>query len=524
MSNNNLTVSELNETMLQILHDERKRISADLHDNVQNKLRLLRDKYLKLHPNFAADVNAVLEEVRHVAYQLIPKNLQKYPLTDYLRIYAVTLQQTYSKQFKVDYQTNVEIAVPKQIEMELFRIVQETFNNVLKHAPNTPAFLMRYLQRDENLVLILQDFGEGFDLDAAFEKGTMGLDSIRTRAQLIGAECFIETRRFEGCKIKISLPIEKLNFSDDEPREIPTSYQNTDTVHRLNPNRIKKILIVDNQKEYSEFLQNLILEKWDDIIVEYRDSTKSAKEYLESIHYNLDVVITDITMPQESGIKLIKYLQARKEAQGIHFMVYSINDSPAYVYQVCKVLKVNAYLCKEDEYQESHPIIEALEKLNELKDSKACDELEELKEWKKSKDFEKSKPKEKLEKLRKIEKLEDFIKEKSSHWTYKIKNIVDCFEKDKLFAFNPNEDSETRKVFKAWRAAEKELFCESSTKASIVKSDDFFEEVKKKLGNEHKGTDAIRKNYERFLKNMGFNSKKEVHHLLLRATEDLDLK
>ena len=194
MSNKTVTVEALNESILQLLEDERKRISMDLHDGVQNKLRILHDKCLKRYANFefAEDMKSILDEVRHVAYQLIPKNLQQYPLVDYLAIYAATLNQTYVNKFKIDFQTNVQIAVPKQIEVELFKMVQEAFNNMLKYAANSPVFCIRYLQREDNLVLILQDFGDGFHLETALEKNTIGLNGMNEAAlNFLGVvQCF----------------------------------------------------------------------------------------------------------------------------------------------------------------------------------------------------------------------------------------------------------------------------------------------------------------------------------------------
>jgi DNA-binding NarL/FixJ family response regulator/two-component sensor histidine kinase len=522
MSNKTVTVEELNESILQLLEDERKRISLDLHDGVQNKLRLLRDKYLKRYADsdFADDMKSIMDEVRHVAYQLIPKNLQKYPLVDYLSIYAATLNQTYATQFKIDFQTNVEIAVPKKIEVELFKMVQEAFNNMLKHAANSPVFCIRYLQREDQLVLILQDFGNGFDLEAALEKKTIGLNGIHTRAERINATVEIETGRFEGCKIKITLPIASIDMEG----EIPESYE-TKPPQREKPSEIGRILIVDNQLEYCKFLQEEI-KKTLGITAEYCLSASDARKYLKEKDYKIDVVITDITMPGESGIRMIKKIREEirelKQDDAIHFMIYSINDNPAYVFQVCKMLNINSFIHKEDTSTETHQIITALQNLKELKESDAYETVKSLEEEISSKAFKKLKLSEQLQKRKDLDRKKNYIKDKSSCLSHRIQNLADCFDKDKKEPCNHEEDSLARKTFKAFRAVENNMYCETSTQASNPKG--LIEQVKVILGEEETDNRAIYKRYERFLKKVRFNSKEEMHHLLLRVTDDLDLK
>jgi DNA-binding NarL/FixJ family response regulator/two-component sensor histidine kinase len=485
MFNKTVTVEALNESILQLLEDERKRISMDLHDGVQNKLRLLRDKYLGMHPDFADDMKSILDEVRHVAYQLIPKNLQKYPLVDYLAIYAATLNQTYANQFKIDFQTNVEIAVPKKIEVELFKMVQEAFNNMLKYASNSPLFCIRYLQREDNLVLILQDFGDGFNLDAALEKETIGLNGIHTRAQRINAKVDIETGRFEGCKIKITLPIADWNFEENEPQNLPADYNNAHTRKKGLSNEIKHILIVDNQPEYGDFLKKLIQDTFTNVKVEYQKSAKGARNYLKEEQYQIDIVITDITMPDESGIRMIKNLRKIPEAKEIEFMIYSINDNPAYVFQACKVLEnVKGYIWKEAQYEKNHPVIEALEN------------------WKMGED--------------------------KRHLSPNIKDLAQCYEAK---VYDKEVDAKYRKFFQAYMNVLKQNFCESSTyldgnklsKTEIQKL--VLKELKKsKIGKSVGKHDTIRTYYTNFISNIGYDADNENHHLLLRLIKDLDLE
>lgn len=87
------------ENMLEVLEYERKRISLNLHDSVQNKLRMLRDE-IQI-PEQRHQLDAILDELRTIAYNLVPKSLQEFSLKEYLLIYTATLNSRSVKFFKV---------------------------------------------------------------------------------------------------------------------------------------------------------------------------------------------------------------------------------------------------------------------------------------------------------------------------------------------------------------------------------------------------------------------------------------
>lgn len=189
------------ENMLEVLEYERKRISLNLHDSVQNKLRLLRDE---IHdPVLSQKIEQILDELRTIAYNLVPKSLQEFPLAEYLQIYTATLNKTYQHKFHVDYRTNVQLEVPKDIETELFNIVQECITNIIKYA-ETSFVLLRYNQLPKTLEVIVEDMGKGFDLQSVLHNNSIGLKSIQARTDFIGAVCDFQSNLEEvGSKVKI---------------------------------------------------------------------------------------------------------------------------------------------------------------------------------------------------------------------------------------------------------------------------------------------------------------------------------
>lgn len=334
--------SNAQRAMMEILDDERKRISLDLHDRVQNKLRLLRDKFLNNPPIFQ-DIQDILDEVRHVAYQLIPKNLQELSLRDYLNIYETVLNQTYYKQFKTDYRTNVALEIPKDIEIQLFSIVHECVNNVLKHAANTPTLLIRLREDADSLMLLVQDFGDGFNTNDVEKAETIGLKGIKTRCDMMEATLDIQSQPLEGTRIKVTIPIEKIHNYRAKHAEIPHILVAKSTVLDSKKIDIKKILIVDNQVEYGESLRRILLTQSNAEIV-FKESVAEAKSYLVANNYAIDVLITDITMPDESGIQLVKHLKELGKDKTIKIILHTINDNPSYVFQATNVLDIKFYI------------------------------------------------------------------------------------------------------------------------------------------------------------------------------------
>jgi signal transduction histidine kinase len=108
--------------------------------------------------------------------------------------------------------------LPARYELALFRIIQEALNNVVKHArTNTATVTLRF--EDNSVQLLVEDKGVGFDYNAHFgtknyssartEPGmpTLGLTSMRERAELLGG-CFqIESRPGSGTRILVHFPI-----------------------------------------------------------------------------------------------------------------------------------------------------------------------------------------------------------------------------------------------------------------------------------------------------------------------------
>lgn len=444
------------ESLLEILEEERRRISMELHDNVQNKLILLRDKYSKNNKELFDEIQDILKELRNVTQQLIPKSLQELSLVEYLNIYETSLNQIYNGKFKTDFRTNVseKRKVPKNIEVNLFNIIREAVSNVIKYAETTPTLLIRYIESEQQLCLIIQDFGDGFDVKEVTEKETFGLKSIKTRCEKMNATYDIKSRKLYGTKIEILIPINEVN----EEYEMGISQGDISSKVALES---QTILLVDNQIEYINELKKIIKENYPNAKIIYALTIKEAIEKTKNKDYDIDTIITDITMPDMSGIQFIEYLQKEGIDKKCKIIVYSINDNPAYIFKLAQKMKIQYYVWKEAAFDEGkHPIIKALE-------------------------------------------------EKEAYYTSEIKQVNNSF---KLKKFDERKDRLYREMFEKYIS----LLKENKSKKEMI------EEIQKEYKHMEQG--SISKYIQRYKNNsLGIFDEEQITHILLKLSREYAL-
>ena len=95
------------------------------------------------------------------------------------------------------------LAVEPQVEEHLYRIVLEALNNAVKHARATHA-VVHVARSDGRLVITVSDDGVGFDA-ASRSPGHLGLDTMRERAEAIGAELSVGAAGDKGTMVTVAL-------------------------------------------------------------------------------------------------------------------------------------------------------------------------------------------------------------------------------------------------------------------------------------------------------------------------------
>ncbi|MDD4731597.1 MAG: histidine kinase [Desulfovibrio sp.] len=211
-------INWLSSHVLQLQEKEKKRIARDLHDelgqrivaqkmgleNLANHLHrvdpLLVEERLR---GMIREFDLLSTEVQRISNDLMPSLLEPLGLDETLIWLQGKMEELY--QLKVDYQ-QLGLAgniLPKELEVVIFRIVQEGFNNIVKHARATQVTL-RIIYSYPKIVISIQDNGQGFS--ATSPRLGLGLRFMRQRVSEVGGTLRITTHPGQGTSLRLEIP------------------------------------------------------------------------------------------------------------------------------------------------------------------------------------------------------------------------------------------------------------------------------------------------------------------------------
>jgi PAS domain S-box-containing protein len=201
--------------------DERRRIANDIHDGFAQLalgVQQVMEAYAHEFPGGSHDARKRLDvaiglagrtvsEIRRVLADLRPSVLEDFGLERALRAHAASLE---AEGLHVAYSSQIgALRLAGDIEIALFRVAQEALTNVRKHASVTQADL-RFLRCGADLVLEIQDDGQGFDPAAAGSGGPgehLGLLSMSERIAQVAGTLAIISERGGGTLVRAIVPL-----------------------------------------------------------------------------------------------------------------------------------------------------------------------------------------------------------------------------------------------------------------------------------------------------------------------------
>ena len=207
-------------SQLEIQESTFKTIAQELHDNIGQmlsvvKLSLSALPVEKTHTaydqlqNSQQMLNKAIYDLSNLTKSLHTDRIAQVGLADSIRfeLYAIKKAGIMDVHF---HQDGTESSFSDQKAIFLFRIFQESLNNILKHAQATKVNVnLSYL--DNIFVLEMIDNGVGFDLvekqQSSNSSSGVGLKSIFNRAKLIGADITIDSKPGNGTTLLIELPL-----------------------------------------------------------------------------------------------------------------------------------------------------------------------------------------------------------------------------------------------------------------------------------------------------------------------------
>ncbi|MCO5934128.1 sensor histidine kinase [Mucilaginibacter sp. RB4R14] len=196
---------------------ERKRIGADLHDGVGQlfsavkmnlnglfeRINLQRDEDRFLAENTLALVDESCKEVRMISHQMMPSSLLKSGIASDLKKFIEKIDAD-SLKIKLE-TTGFKDQLESNVETMLYRIIQETINNVIKHANATQLdiTLKRY---DNEITAVIKDNGVGFDTTKAGSFEGIGLKNILTRIEYLRGTIDCQSALGMGTTVTVNVP------------------------------------------------------------------------------------------------------------------------------------------------------------------------------------------------------------------------------------------------------------------------------------------------------------------------------
>ena len=205
--------------LIESQESERKRIASELHDGLGQDLLVV--KNCALHGlNMAQDASVTakqfeeistmtsqaLEDVREITHDLRPYHLDRLGLKAALEFMIEKIAGSSEIRFSSEID-EVAGLIAKEAEMHLYRIAQESVNNVVKHSGATEAKVT--LKRDGSaLELSIEDNGKGFKSNPSVANGSsrgFGLSSLSERVRILGGQESINSIPGRGTKITVTI-------------------------------------------------------------------------------------------------------------------------------------------------------------------------------------------------------------------------------------------------------------------------------------------------------------------------------
>ena len=209
------------EQLIESQEKERRRIASELHDGlgqqilvIKNRAELAQDQvnnpavmYEQLHEIMQSAV-ASIGDVRNISHDLRPVHLEKFGLTEAITNLCDQLRDTSTIEWSYHID-DIDGDIPKEKEINFYRVLQEGINNILKHSSAKHASVM--VRRTEAAIkAVMWDDGIGFNAKMKTDLGRLGFLGMQERIETLGGTFEVQSTTGEGTVIKIDIPFQKI--------------------------------------------------------------------------------------------------------------------------------------------------------------------------------------------------------------------------------------------------------------------------------------------------------------------------
>lgn len=210
---------QLTRAAIKVQEQERYEIGGELHDNVcqilatcliyldMMKKNLAKEDY-SLYERTRSFINLASTETRNLSHQLAPVFMEESDIEDVFKrlLNNFNLQNKYKIILRVD-QLYKAVPLNNELQLNLYRILQEQLRNIYKHAEAT-VITVTVSGTDQVLEMTIADNGKGFDPGSM--KGGIGIANMKRRAKVFNGTFLLHSSPGNGCKIYIQVPLAKI--------------------------------------------------------------------------------------------------------------------------------------------------------------------------------------------------------------------------------------------------------------------------------------------------------------------------
>lgn len=199
-------LSRVSFRMLETQEATARRFSHELHDELGGSLTAIKSNLANPDPHIEDSIKLIddaIANVRTLSQLLRPTILDDFGLDAGIRWLADRFGER--THMDVDYRSQFDGRLPDQTETHLFRIVQEAFTNIARHA-NASQVAIFLRPENGNIRLTVSDNGRGLTQP---EHTGMGLTGMRARAHSAGGDCRVYSTSGGGVTIDVTVPMER---------------------------------------------------------------------------------------------------------------------------------------------------------------------------------------------------------------------------------------------------------------------------------------------------------------------------
>lgn len=195
---------------------ERKRLAGELHDSLGQNLLIVKNWALIGLNSLAADnparehlteisenTSLAIDEVRQISHNLRPRQLERLGLTSTIEQMLRQLRSSTDIKFITE-TDNIDGLLSREFEINLYRVLQECLNNILKHSAATTAWLS-IKRTAAGAQIICRDNGKGFDPETVSLSTGMGLIGMAERVRMLGGRYMMESAPGKGVTISVTI-------------------------------------------------------------------------------------------------------------------------------------------------------------------------------------------------------------------------------------------------------------------------------------------------------------------------------